>query len=423
MSAFVDEVTISVRAGTGGDGTVGFQRSKDMPRGRPNGGDGGDGGSVVLVAETSVASLSSYLRRRDYRADAGGNGGPNNMHGAEGADVTLPVPVGTIVRDRAGSEVLADLARPEASFVLARGGRGGRGNAALKSRVDRVPNYREQGEPGEEIEVVLELHLVADVGLLGPPNVGKSTLLGAISRAQPKIGDYPFTTLDPNLGVVDRRDDRYVVADLPGLIEGASEGKGLGLRFLRHAERCAVLALMTDLSDVDAVAQLEGVLNEVVTYDADLGRRARVVIGNKIDLPSAKIDAAATWADEHGARFIAISAEDGSNLDELREALAEEVARSKAELGEPQTFAVFRPVVEDRVLVSREDAGFRVRSERVERLVTQTPLTNPQAVRRLQRRLRAMGVEKALVREGATEGDEVRIGEVAFEFIPERLDA
>jgi GTP-binding protein len=289
--------------------------------------------------------------------------------------------------------------------------------------VDRVPNYREQGEPGEEREVVLELHLVADVGLLGPPNVGKSTLLGAISRAQPKIGDYPFTTLDPNLGVVDRRDDRYVVADLPGLIEGASEGKGLGLRFLRHAERCAVLALMADVSDVDAVAQLEGVLNEVVTYDADLGLRARVVIGNKIDLPSAKIDAAATWAAEHGARFVAISAEDGSNLDELREALAEEVARSKAELGEPQTFAVFRPVVEDRVLVTREDAGFRVRSERVERLVTQTPLTNPQAVRRLQRRLRAMGVEKALVREGATEGDEVRIGEVAFEFIPEHLNA
>ncbi len=422
-SSFVDEITIRVRAGNGGNGSASFQRSKDMPRGRPHGGDGGRGGSVALVAEPSLGSLSPYVRRRMHKADAGGDGGPNNRHGADSADVKLPVPVGTLVRDRSTGELLADLARPEASFVIARGGRGGRGNAALKSRNDRVPNYAEHGEPGEEREIVLELHLVADVGLLGPPNAGKSTLLAAISRAQPKIADYPFTTIDPNLGVVQVDDERFVVADLPGLIEGASEGKGLGLRFLRHAERCSLLALVVDLASDDPVAQLEGVLDEILSYDQELSKRARVVIANKTDLSTDRIPEVETWALALGARCVAVSAAEGNNVDELQHALAEEVTRSRAELGEPQTFAVFRPVEEDRVLVTREDDGFRVRSERVELLVSQTPINNPQAVRRLQRRLRSMGVEKALVREGAKEGDEVRIGEVAFEFIPESVDA
>ncbi len=422
-SSFVDEISIRVRAGGGGDGSASFQRSKDMPRGRPHGGDGGRGGSVVLVAERSLGSLSPYVRRRMHKADAGGDGGPNNRQGADGADVKLPVPVGTLVRDRSTGELLADLARPEASFGVARGGRGGRGNAALKSRTDRVPNYAERGEPGEEREIVLELHLVADVGLLGPPNAGKSTLLAAISRAQPKIADYPFTTIDPNLGVVEVEEERFVVADLPGLIEGASEGKGLGLRFLRHAERCAVLALVVDVASEDPVADLEGVLDEVLAYDEALADRARVVVANKTDLSTDGVGAVESWALAKGARCIAVSAAEGNNVDELQRVLAEEVARSRSELGEPQTFAVFRPVVEDRVLVTREGDSYRVRSERVERLVNQTPMNNPQAVRRLQRRLRSMGVEKALVREGAKEGDEVRIGEFTFEFIPESVDA
>ena len=422
-SGFVDEISIRVRAGSGGNGSASFQRSKDMPRGRPHGGDGGRGGSVVLVAEPSLGNLSPYVRRRMHKADPGGDGGPNNRQGADGADVKLPVPVGTLVRDRSAGELLADLARPEASFVVARGGRGGRGNAALKSRNDRVPNYAEHGEPGEEREIVLELHLVADVGLLGPPNAGKSTLLSAVSRAQPKIADYPFTTIDPNLGVVELDGGRYVVADLPGLIEGASEGKGLGLRFLRHAERCAVLALVVDLASEEPVEQLDRVLEEVLSYDSDLSKRARVVIGNKIDLSSDRSGDVESWAADHGASFAAVSAAEGTNVEDLKHVLAEEVVRSRSELGEPQTFAVFRPVIEDRVLVMREDQGFRVRSERVELLVSQTPINNPQAVRRLQRRLRAMGVEKALISEGAKEGDEVRIGEVTFEFIPESVDA
>ena len=233
--SFVDEVRMRVRAGDGGAGGLSFLRTKLQPKGGPDGGDGGRGGSVVLLAEAGLGSLAPYARRRVLRSPDGGPGSGNNRHGADGEDVVLPVPVGTVVRS--GGELLADLAKPESRFVVARGGRGGRGNAALKSPRDRLPNYAEPGEPGEEREVVLELHLVADVGLLGAPNAGKSTLLGAISRANPKIGAYPFTTIDPGLGVVEVDEARLIVADLPGLIEGASEGKGLGLRFLRHAQR------------------------------------------------------------------------------------------------------------------------------------------------------------------------------------------
>ncbi len=414
--SFVDEVRIHVRAGDGGRGGLAFLRTKLQPKGGPNGGDGGRGGSVVLVGEPSLGSLAPYVRRRHIAAAAGGAGGPHNRNGADGDDVVLPVPVGTVVRGH--GELLADLAKPDTRFVVARGGRGGRGNAALKSQRDRLPNYAEPGEPGEEGDFVLELHLVADVGLLGPPNAGKSTLLGAISRAEPKIGAYPFTTIDPNLGVVEQHDDRIVVADLPGLIEGASEGKGLGLRFLRHAERCSLLALMVDVSSEDAVADLDTVYGEVAAYDPDLAARARVVIANKIDL-GGDPSGVATWAEAHGARCVAISAADAVGLDEMRATLIEEVARSKDELGEPLTFAVYRPAVEDRIVVHREDDAYRVRSERIERLVAQTPIENNRAVRRLQRRLRSLGVEKALRREGAIEGDEVRIGMVAFEWIPD----
>jgi GTP-binding protein len=420
--SFVDQVRIHVKAGDGGRGLASFRREKHVPKGGPDGGDGGDGGSVVLVAEPSLGSLSPYVRRRRQEAKAGGDGGANNRKGAEGPQVTLAVPVGTVVRDTRSGETLADLAKPGARYVAARGGRGGRGNAALKSPQDRVPNFAEQGEPGEEAELELELHLVADVGLLGPPNAGKSTLLAAISRAQPKIGDYPFTTLEPGLGVVSDPSDpdrRYTVADLPGLIQGASQGKGLGLRFLRHADRCSVLAAVVDLAADDPVGDLEAVVGEAEAYEPALAERVRVVVGNKTDIASADVDAAASWSAAHGARFVPISAATGSNVDELRTVLADEVTRAHAELGAPASFAVYRPAVEDRIVVVREDGAFRVRSERVERVVAQTPLGNSRAVRRLQRKLRAMGVETALRREGATDGADVRIGEAEFEWTPD----
>ena len=414
--SFVDEVRIRVHAGDGGDGGLSFLRTKLQPKGGPDGGDGGRGGSIVIVAEPGLGSLAPYARKRAVKAPAGGPGGGNNRHGADGDEVLLAVPVGTVVRS--GGELLADLAKPESRFVAARGGRGGRGNAALKSPRDRLPNYGEPGEPGEEREIVLELHLVADVGLLGAPNAGKSTLLGAISRANPKIGAYPFTTIDPGLGVVEVDEDRLIVADLPGLIEGASEGKGLGLRFLRHAQRCSLLALVVDVAAADPVGDLESVFSEVRSFDADLAARARVVVANKIDLQGDTV-AVTEWAGKHRAHLVAVSAADAVNLEELRRVLAAAVAEAKAERGEPQSFAVYRPAVEDRIVVHREDGAFRVRSERIERTVAQTPLDNPRAVRRMQRRLRSLGVEKALRREGANEGDEVRIGDAAFEWIPE----
>jgi GTP-binding protein len=419
MSSFVDQVRIRVRGGDGGKGAATIHREKFVPKGGPNGGDGGKGGSIVLVAEPGLSSLAAYVRNRRHEAKNAGAGASNNRNGADSADILLAVPVGTVVRDADSGEMLADLARQDARFVAARGGRGGRGNTAMKSSQDRVPNYAEHGEQGEERDLILELHLVADIGLLGPPNAGKSTLLGAISRANPKIADYPFTTIDPGLGVTEHHDERFIVADLPGLIEGASQGKGLGLRFLRHADRCAVLAAVIDLAGSDPLGDLEAVVGEVQTYDAELAERVRIVVGNKTDLAAADLDDVSAWAERTGARFVAISAERGSNLEELRSIFAEEVQKAREAGATPESFVVYRPAVEDRVVVAREDRAYRVHSERVERMVAQTPLDNARAVRRLQRRLRAIGVEDALKREGAKEGDEVRIGEIAFEWIPD----
>ena len=417
--SFVDHVRIKVKAGDGGKGAASFLRTKLEAKGGPNGGDGGRGGSVVLVAEPGLASLAAYVRNRVHRVKDAAGGGPHNRTGADTDDLLLAVPIGTVVRDPSGDEVLADLATPGSRYVAATGGRGGRGNASLRSAADRIPNYAERGEAGEERELVLELHLVADVGLIGPPNAGKSTLLGAISRANPKIADYPFTTIEPGLGVMTFGDERLTVADLPGLIEGASQGKGLGLRFLRHADRCGVLAAVVDLAADDPVGDLDAVASEVEAYDADLAERIRVVVGNKTDLASADVSGAADWANARGARFVPVSAAHEANLDELRSVLVDEVARARAELGAPESFVVYRPAVEDRVVVEREGSAFRVRSDRVERMVAQTPIDNPRAVRRLQRKLRAVGVESALKREGAKEGDEVRIGATAFEWIPD----
>lgn len=414
--SFVDEVRIRVRAGDGGAGGLSFLRTKLQPKGGPDGGDGGRGGSVVVMAEPGLASLAPYARKRVVRGPNGGPGSGNNRHGADGDDVVLPVPVGTVVRS--GGELLADLAKQDSRFVVARGGRGGRGNGALKSSRDRLPNYSEPGEEGEEREVVLELHLVADVGLLGAPNAGKSTLLGAISRANPKIGAYPFTTIDPGLGVVEVDEARLIVADLPGLIEGASEGKGLGLRFLRHAQRCSVLALVVDVAGDDPVGDLDSVYGEVQSFDTELAARARVVVANKVDL-GGDVDGISAWAKKRGADLVAISAADAVNLEDVRAVFGAAVVRAKAELGEPQSFAVYRPAEADRIIVHREDGAFRVESDRIERAVAQTPIDNPRAVRRLQRQLKTLGVEKMLRREGANDGDEVRIGTVAFEWIPE----
>jgi GTPase len=422
-TGFVDEATVWVRAGDGGDGAASFHREKYRPKGKADGGDGGRGGSVILLADPDRATLADFRFRRMFKAEPGSRGSGSTKHGASASDLVLRVPVGTVVTDAVTGQVLADLAVPEMTFEAARGGRGGRGNASLISTADRAPDFAERGEEGEEVRLLLELRLVADVGLLGAPNAGKSTLLGSLTSARPKVANYPFTTLEPYLGVVEHEEDRFVIADLPGLIEGASEGKGLGTRFLRHAERCGVLAGVVDLSGPDPVQELEAVVAEVRAHDPELADRVKVAIGTKTDLVGAGrgAETVKAWTDVRGMRLMTVCAPLGEGLDELVDGLAGAVLEAKALRPPPETFAVYRPVRADAVEVEREGAGFRVRSVRVERLVGMTPLANPRAVRHLQRKLASLGVNKALAEAGAVEGDEVLIGEASFEYQAEDM--
>lgn len=291
---FVDEATITVEAGAGGDGCVSFRREKFVPRGGPDGGNGGRGGDVVLTVDAQLSTLQDFRYRKQYRAGRGKHGSGNNRTGADGDDVHLRVPPGTIVRDQATGEVLADLTSPGTSAVVAAGGRGGRGNAAFASATRRAPRRADSGAPGETRELLLELKLLADVGLVGAPNAGKSTLLSRISAARPKIADYPFTTLQPNLGVVSIEPGRsFVVADIPGLVEGAAEGKGLGARFLRHIERTRVLCFLIPVDTVNPKEELEALRAELGTWSAALLELPQVVVRSKGDLgdpPDASFD-------------------------------------------------------------------------------------------------------------------------------------
>ncbi len=325
---FVDEARISVKAGAGGSGCVSFRREKYVPRGGPDGGDGGRGGDVVVEADPNLTTLYDYRYRNRYLAGRGGHGSGNNRTGAEGSDVRLKVPRGTIVRDAVTGETLADLEAPGRGVVVARGGRGGRGNAAFAGPTRRTPRHAQPGEPGEEREIVLELKLIADVGLVGSPNAGKSTLLSRISAARPKIADYPFTTLTPNLGVVTLGEGRsFVVADIPGLIEGAAEGKGLGHRFLRHLERTRVLCFLIDVTTPDPGSEYETLKRELAGWSPGLLEPPRVVVWSKRDLgaPPAGIafaDAGAT---------VEVSAATGHGLEELVIVLERLVRRTVAD--------------------------------------------------------------------------------------------
>ena len=319
---FVDEASVIVRGGDGGNGCLSFRREKYVPRGGPDGGDGGAGGSVVFVARTGVSTLLEFRFRRQLVAERGQHGEGSNRTGRSGADLLVPVPVGTIVQDADGLERLADLAEEGGTFVAARGGRGGRGNARFASPTRRAPTRHEPGEAGEERALRLELRLVADVGLLGFPNAGKSTLISRISAARPRVADYPFTTLEPHLGVVDRGGFRsFVVADLPGLIEGAHRGAGLGLRFLRHIERCRVLLHLVDVTDAtrDPVAGIEALESELDRFRPGLSARPRLVVLTKADAVQdpAAVDAVARHAEGAGLGCVQISAVTGQGLERL----------------------------------------------------------------------------------------------------------
>jgi GTP-binding protein len=411
---FVDRVKVRVRAGKGGDGSASFRREPFRPRGGPDGGDGGRGGDVVLRVDPQVFDLSGLADRPLLRAGDGRPGGPNRRHGADGEPLVLPVPDGTVVRDERG--LLADLVGAGAEAVVARGGRGGRGNASLASARNRAPRVAERGEPGEELE--LELRLVADVGLVGLPNAGKSTLLSRLTAARPKVAPYPFTTLTPNLGVAAAPGpgdaahvERFVVADVPGLVEGAHRGRGLGLDFLRHVARCRVLVFVVDLTG-DPRADLETVRKELAAHDPGLLERRSLVVGTKLDLLHPRPDRPPEGVD------VMVSGLTGEGVEELARRLGELVARARAEEPPRRPFVVVRPAREP-FTVTREGGRFRVSGPRVERWVAETDLEDPEQVAALQRRLVRAGVEKRLAEVGARRGDEVLIGRAVFEFLPD----
>ncbi|MFL6272784.1 MAG: GTPase ObgE [Actinomycetes bacterium] len=425
---FVDETTIEVTAGRGGDGVTSFHREKYRPRGGPDGGDGGRGGDVVLAADPGVGTLVEYHFHPHQRAGRGRHGQGSNRKGASGEDRALPVPIGTLVRDADG-QLLADLDRPGARFVAARGGRGGRGNAALSGPGRRVATFHEKGEPGRQRRLTLELRSLADAALVGFPNAGKSSIVARASAARPKVADYPFTTLEPVLGVVRAGDRDFVLADVPGLIPGAATGKGLGHRFLRHVTRSAVLVHVVDLHPLepgrDPERDLAALEAELAAYDPELADRPAMVVANKIDLPEgrARLPEAEAAAKRRGLPCFGVSAATGEGLREFLYALGAEVARARA--ARPAATAAPAATVaadpEAPIAVTREGAGFRVHGDRPERWVAMTDLDNPEAVAYLQRRLRRAGVDDLLAEAGASPGDEVVVGEAAFEFIPDPL--
>ncbi|MEZ5380560.1 MAG: GTPase ObgE [Microthrixaceae bacterium] len=422
MSDFVDETGVFVKAGEGGAGAVSFRREAHTPRGGPDGGDGGKGGDVWFVADRNVASLLAFRDHPHRKATNGRHGSGKGMHGAGGEDLLVPVPEGTIVRDR-DRTVLADLVSHGDRWLAGEGGRGGHGNARFLSNRRRAPDFAEQGEHTEERFLILELKLMADVALVGYPNVGKSTLIAAMSAAKPRIANYPFTTLVPNLGVV-RTDDGFemVVADIPGLIEGAAEGRGLGHAFLRHIERARVLVIMVDVAppearmhSADREEQETVLLGELLDYRPELLERPRVRVAARADLNPE--EAAAAQADG----LLPVSGVTGEGVPALIGAMRRAVEQARSESPEPSAYVVHRPVPEG-IRVDREpDGSLRVVGREAQRAIALSDLTNPGAMDEAQRRLRKLGVNRALGRAGAKVGDVVHVGELSFEYAEDDL--
>jgi GTP-binding protein len=424
---FVDEAKIHVKAGDGGAGSASFRREAHVPKGGPNGGDGGKGGDVVLEADQAISTLLDFHYRRHFKAQRGTHGKGADLDGARGDDLVMRVPVGTVVREDESGAFMADLARHGMRVVVARGGRGGLGNTHFVTPTRRAPSFAQLGEPCEERWITLELKLLADAALVGLPSVGKSSLIARMSAARPKIADYPFTTLVPNLGVAQAGDRSFVVADIPGLIEGASEGAGLGHAFLRHIERTALLLHVVDLSGSyegrDPVADISVIDRELVAHAEELATRPQIVLGNKCDLPGAgeASERVAAWCEDAGRQYFEVSAVSGAGIAPMMRAVAEQVhelraAREVAPAAFEATY-VYEPPAERIIDVERADSGgYRVIGGRIERMVIMTDMANEEAVAYLQRRLQRAGVERALVEAGAVDGDTVTIGPVSFEF-------
>lgn len=410
---FVDRVRVSLRAGNGGAGVAAFVRAKGRPKGRPIGGNGGHGGSVILRADPSVATLLRYQRNPHHAAGHGTHGEGDLRHGKSGDDLVLGVPLGTVVYDDHGV-LIADLAEEGQEVVAVRGGRGGLGNAAFVNPSNRAPGVAEQGEFGREEWFVLEMKLLADAALIGFPNAGKSTFISKVSAAKPKIADYPFTTLEPNLGVVSFDGREFVLADIPGLIEGAAEGKGLGHEFLRHTERARVLVILLDPSETQTnppSEQLEILRREIESYSPELAARPSLVLMAKSDLPGADASAAES-------RAFPVSAMTGEGLRDSLHAIADLVERAEREAPERRGFILHRPLGPV-ISVTREGDAWRVSGQLAERAIAFADLTMAEAADMAARRLARLGVDEALTEAGAVAGDDVKIGDLVFEFTPD----
>ena len=425
---FTDRVKVFVKAGDGGGGQLSFRREKFVPRGGPDGGNGGRGGNVVLEVSRQLNSLQDYRFKHHFAAERGGKGGGSRRHGKDAADVVLQVPPGTLVKDEEG-KTLADLVVDRQRLVVARAGRGGRGNASFKTSTRQTPRFAELGEPGESRWLWLELKLIADVGLVGLPNAGKSTLLSVASAARPKIADYPFTTLEPVLGVVELADDAsFVLADLPGLIEGAAEGAGLGLQFLRHVERTRALIHVIDASSGDQQKlwnDYQQVRAELKKYSAALARRPQLIALSKMDAvtDSSEVVTFRQRLVKLRRRTFPISAVTGEGVQDLLWATQRTLVRRRDKVtAEPlPALKVYRgPTTADPFTIEPVEGGFRVSGNQLERLLAMTDMTNPEGLAHFQRMLDRWGLNDALARHGARGGETVRIAEVEFLYDPEQ---
>jgi|SRR5690625_657099 len=424
---FIDQASVYVKAGDGGNGLVAYRREKYVPKGGPAGGDGGNGGNVVFKVDEGLNTLMDFRYNRHFKAKRGENGMSQNQHGKNAEPLVVAVPPGTKVIDEDTEQVIADLTQHEQEAVIVKGGRGGRGNSRFQSPRNPAPAFAENGEPGQERNIVVELNLIADVGLVGFPSVGKSTLLSTVTSAKPKIADYHFTTLVPNLGVVDTQDQRsFVMADLPGLIEGAHQGVGLGYQFLRHVERTRVIVHIVDMAAIEGRDPYEDYLTinkELKEYDQKLMSRPQLIVANKMDMPG---------ADDHLEKFknklddnvdiYPISTITKEGVRDLLFAIAnllDEIPKDVVDLEETEHKVVYRYEKEEAPFtISRDtDGAFKLSGHEIERLFQMTDFAREEAAQRFSRQLRTMGVDKALRNKGVKDGDTIRLMDYEFEFI------
>lgn len=422
---FIDHARIYVRAGDGGAGMVSFRREKYIPNGGPDGGDGGKGGDVVFVSVGNISTLQDFRFKRKFVAENGEGGGKRKRYGKDGEDLIIRVPVGTVIKDAESGDILADFTELDQTVIIAKGGRGGFGNPHFANSVRQAPNFAKAGKPGDEYELYVELKLIADAGLLGMPNVGKSTLLSTISAAKPKVADYHFTTLEPVLGIITRFDKSYVVADIPGLIEGAADGQGLGHDFLRHVERTRLLIHVIDVSGSegrDPVHDFDMIHQELENYDDRLAERRQIIVASKIDqTEDADFERFRTAMKERGyEKIYPISAPIHVGIDEFLDGLFQELdSLPPTEL--PRPVSTERRIYQyepDSFELTRDDEGFTISGRWIEELVMSTNFDDAESLHFFQRQLRRRGVIEALETAGVQEGDLITMEDFQFEYIP-----